>query len=279
MNYLSLFVDFFSSGRDVDVSFFSEKVLKDLQKSRSELEQDGIILDIEPIQVSEHKKESSEHTIFCYTGSYIYGFQKNGIFHEIPNNLDSQRQREKNEDGDVIFYVNKKTGKIDTITESFAGNRWGVKLKSKYGDLIWTILGFLFFAVFMGRALYIIVNAVISSYTVMAPLHEYDQDIQQCVKEKQKLLGDQKVVGIEYSCAIKKAATFYEEDPEKAIQLCMIYNPLIDVQLGRERSTSSADDIWAEREENIAHMACVRSLEERIKEKSPSLSLEEFVSQ
>lgn len=142
MNYLTTFTHFFSSPQEPNISSFSEFVLDELRKSKNGFTQDGIIFDLEPIKVKEEMEENDQYRIFHYKGTYIYGFQKNGVFHEIPGDLSTQTERAQNELGEVIFYVNKTTDKIDTIYESFAGNTTGLKQKKKH-PFFWITLAIL----------------------------------------------------------------------------------------------------------------------------------------
>mgnify|MGYP000588369699 CR=1 FL=1 len=57
-------------------------------------------------------------------------------------------------------------------------------------------------------------------------LKPYEQDVMKCVAQEQsKLNKDQKVLGLEYSCAIKTTAVLYTQDEQLAIALCMKYRP------------------------------------------------------
>ena len=142
MNYIKNFTDFFSSSHEPDINEFSDAVQQDLRKSKDDFNKDSLTFDIEPVNVKEEIEEAKEYRIVRYSGTYIYGFQKNGIFHEIPNDLSTRRERKQNETGEVVFYINKKTNKIDTISESFAGNKWGEKKKHTYG--FWIVVGTIF---------------------------------------------------------------------------------------------------------------------------------------
>lgn len=81
-------------------------------------------------------------------------------------------------------------------------------------------------------------------------LNQYSQPIADCLKEKEAELGDRKVLGLEYGCAIEVAATIYQEDPEKAIRLCEKYSPLPTIP---DYPTSG----------QINKEACKNSIEER----------------
>lgn len=96
----------------------------------------------------------------------------------------------------------------------------------------------------------------ITSVQESSELKEYKDDIEACLAEMESQ-SDNEVVGLEYSCAINVAATFYESDPEKAIKLCMSKNPFFDVQSG-------SDDIYAQRNEQLARSSCKASIEGRV---------------
>ena len=90
---------------------------------------------------------------------------------------------------------------------------------------------------------------------------EFGDSIKKCVEQKESTLNGKKVIGIEYSCAIQTASTIYDKDAKKAIDLCMIYNPLFDIQLNRSYSSTNPDDLWAQKNENIAKGSCKSSIE------------------
>lgn len=129
MNYLENFINFFSSASQPDMANFSDLVQQELQKSKIELERKGVIMDIEPVATEETKEENEQYYIFRYKGSFIYGFKKDGVFHIVPGDLKSQSERNQNEVGEFVFWVNKMTNKIETVYESLAVNTWGIKQK------------------------------------------------------------------------------------------------------------------------------------------------------
>lgn len=62
---------------------------------------------------------------------------------------------------------------------------------------------------------------------------ESDRVVQECVQKVkaklgnvQVLLDNVQVVGLEFDCALELAAKIYGQDPEKAISLCVKYNPI-----------------------------------------------------
>ena len=265
MNYLKNFTDFFSSDQRQNITELSDSVKQDLQKAKLNFEKDRIVFDIEPVEVKEKEEETDQYRIFRYNGTFIYGFRKNGIFHKIPGDVSTETERKQNESGEIVFYVNKQTNKVDTIYETFAGNTWGKKQKKKRKHDFWKVAGTFFLVIIIGSSIYDDIKPGITSFMAEWSLREYKKDITVCVANTKEQMGDKKIIGLEYECAINKAATFYNENPERAIQLCMIYNPLFDIKLGREYSSINADDLYAQKNEQIVRTACKVSIEEELK--------------
>lgn len=279
MDYLKIFTDFFSKNTKHDLQTFEDSVKQDLLKTKADFEKDGLLFDIEPIQVTEQKEETEQHYVHHYRGTFIYGFQKNGIFHQVPGDISTKTERKQNESGEIIIHINKQTKKIDTISETFAGNSWGKKQKKKRKYGFWGIMGTILLVFIIGGNIYNELKPQIASFTAEWALREYKDDIAKCVSETKEELGDKKVVGLEYECAIKVASTFYNADSEKAIQLCMINNPLFNIKLGREYSTLDTDDLYAQKDEQIARISCKSSIERRLEqEKSQTLQTETSVN-
>ncbi|MDH5596507.1 MAG: hypothetical protein OEY44_00250 [Candidatus Peregrinibacteria bacterium] len=127
MNYLNEFLNHLSGNGEENYERYGDSVKKDLEKTKSDFQKDGLKLDIEGVKVEDVKSEAGDYEIHRYKGTYIYGFQKGGVFHEIPGDLSTQTERKQNEAGEIVFFINKNTRKIERITESFAGNSWGEK--------------------------------------------------------------------------------------------------------------------------------------------------------
>lgn len=267
MDYLKIFTDFISSGKKYDIQIFEDSVKQDLLKTKADFEKDGLIIDIEPVKVTEQTEETKQHHVHHYKGTFIYGFQKNGIFHQVPGDISTKIERKQNESGEMIFHINKQTNKVDMISETFAGNSWGEKQKKKRKYNFWGIMGSILLIFIIGGNIYDNLKPQIASFAAEWALREYKDDIATCVTETKKELGDKKVVGIEYECAISVASTFYNSDPEKAIQLCMVNNPFFDIQLGREYSSLNTDDLYAQKNEQIARTSCKLSIERRLEKK------------
>jgi hypothetical protein len=129
---------------------------------------------------------------------------------------------------------------------------------------IWGIIGTILLIIFLGGSIIYKLKPQIALFTAEMALNEYSDDIAKCISETKAKTGDQKVVGIEYECAINVAATFYGTDPEKAINLCMINNPFFDIQPGRKYSSGNIEDMYAKRNETIARSSCISSIERRL---------------
>lgn len=264
MNYLKHVTDFFLNKNVPTPQIFADSLIQDLLKTKADFEKDGLLLDIEPVEVTEQKKETEQYYVHQYTGTYIYGFQKNGIFHQIPGDMSTKTERHQNESGTITFYINKHTNKVDTISETFAGNSWGEKQKKKKKFRFFEILGILFAVLIVGTNIYNNLKPKFISLTAENALHEYIDDISACVSTAKEKLGDKKVAGLEYDCAIHVASTFYHSDSEKAIQLCMIHNPFFDIQLEREYSKNNTDDLYARQDEQLARTSCQSSIERKL---------------
>ncbi len=138
---------------------FSPEVQDALQKTKSSFDQQQLSFDIEPSNVSCKEDDTENYHIYRCTGSFIYGFQKDGIFHVIPGDTSSQADRVPNESGEIVFYLNKQTGKVDTIQESMAGNYWGIAQKK-------TGTGSRMFSIFLGMVVIFVAIVSIILYLV-----------------------------------------------------------------------------------------------------------------
>jgi len=141
MNQLETFSQFLKGEETVKLSGFSTDVIQDLKKTKQSLKNEGTTLDIEGVNVERSENKEENQTTITYKGDFIYGFQKDNIFHELPGDLSSKKERKINENGTVKFIIKNSTGKIESIYESFAGNTWGEKQKKKsWGKIILIIL-------------------------------------------------------------------------------------------------------------------------------------------
>lgn len=85
-------------------------------------------------------------------------------------------------------------------------------------------------------------------------LRPYEQQIKTCLEEKEKTLNGEKIIGLEYSCAIQVASTIYAQDRELAIKLCIQHQPF------------GAG-------ENVMRLACASSLEKQAVPSSATTSI------
>jgi hypothetical protein len=122
----------------------------------------------------------------------------------------------------------------------------------------WVVVGAIVILAVVG-SVYDYLKPQISSFMVSSSLKQYQGEISRCAAEKQNAAGANKVVGLEYSCAIEVAATFYSAEPEKAIQLCLLYNPIMKLDLGSKK------DAAAKADEAISRAACKGSIEQAMK--------------
>lgn len=62
------------------------------------------------------------------------------------------------------------------------------------------------------------------SFQKSKKLNQYKDQIETCVERKTAEANGTRIIGLDLSCAIDIAATFYSQDPDLAIDLCMKYN-------------------------------------------------------
>lgn len=177
MSNLSKLSAYFS-GKSNDLIDFSPELVKALSKTRSSFEKQGEFMDIEGVSVQEKTEEMGSWRIHRYSGRFIYGFQKGGIFHVIPGDLSSEQPRQANETGEFVFYLNKESGKIEAIYESLAGNTWGQKPKLKSGGGTLTYL-------------FIILLIVVASFIAAYLWVQVDPNLQRVGQPLSELGGSQ----------------------------------------------------------------------------------------
>lgn len=160
MNHLNTLSQFLRDENAKKPSEFSSALFQDLKKNKQSLKQEGVFLDIEGVNIQEKKRSKNNLTTITYQGDFIYGFQKDGVFHKLPGDLSTQTERKINEHGKIRFTLNKNTGKIETIHESFAGNSWGsIKKKTSWLRITLIIIGiFIFWNLFNRLVIYEIFN-------------------------------------------------------------------------------------------------------------------------
>ncbi|MBU0660987.1 hypothetical protein KKG22_02285 [Patescibacteria group bacterium] len=146
MNYLQQYINYFKNPSKTDLSNFSSEMQEALREEQADFESDGMTFDVEPVKIKETREEKKKHICHHYTGSFIYGFIKDGIFHDIPGDLTSKSERKANEDGTYTFYEDKVTGKIIAMSETLAGNSIGSVGKNKKG--LWIVLFIIFVGIY-----------------------------------------------------------------------------------------------------------------------------------
>jgi len=228
MKYLNIFRSYFSDNPDENLRIFNSKLKEDLFQMKNNFLHSQIEFDFEPIDVKSYTEEKDDYIIYSYVGSFIYGFKKDKIFHLVPGDLSTQSKRQANEHGAIIFYFNKKTKQIDTISESFAGNYWGLdqdsnKLTRLFFRLYVRIFRIgisvlmLFTIVFLFTGLYNFKNTI--TYLIESQsVYSYNNQINLCARKNSLNYKDP-----QQYCAIQIAKEFYDSNPKKAITLCMVY--------------------------------------------------------
>lgn len=126
MDLLQSFIRALQEGA-VDPSLrFNPALTQSLRKSWQDLQAQGVRFDIEAApDVTRSERDTGRGTkIVTYSGRFIYGFTKNGVFHEIPGDLSTKKERAVNEEGSVKFGIDPD-GTVVFASESFAGNYFG----------------------------------------------------------------------------------------------------------------------------------------------------------
>lgn len=91
-------------------------------------------------------------------------------------------------------------------------------------------------------------------------LAQYRAPLKKCVDEKTLAASGTKIFGLEYECAIDVGATFYVQEPDKAIRLCKEFYPL--------RPAGGGDDFSRKYEDNLQTSVCRLAFERRIRNAS-----------
>lgn len=95
------------------------------------------IIEPDPSTISTQPKGDIIH----YQGDFIYGFETNGVFHEIPGDPTTIIPREVNQTSQEIkFSIDPQTQKLTSIYESMAGNTFGKKPKSNTLTILFTLI-------------------------------------------------------------------------------------------------------------------------------------------
>ena len=114
--------------------------------------------------------------------------------------------------------------------------------------------------IFAGGPAYTAVKQAWEAHKQKQELKPYAKDIKKCLAQKEQETAGQAVVGLEYSCAVEIAAGFYGVDPEKAIRLCMAYNPV-------KKDYYDPNDAFDRQELNTMNIACRVSIRRAISER------------
>lgn len=124
------------------------------------------------------------------------------------------------------------------------------KKSSRIKNIVYWILAIILIGLLSFDSWYPQILEMMEKMTQNRELVGYDAQVQKCLKEEQARLGGEVVIGLEYGCAIDVAATFFEEDPDLAVALCMKY------------SLVQSEDEFLER---VNKGACRLSISERLK--------------
>ncbi|PIT86972.1 MAG: hypothetical protein COU33_00235 [Candidatus Magasanikbacteria bacterium CG10_big_fil_rev_8_21_14_0_10_43_6] len=130
MNYLENFITFLTTGsHPTDVTYSPE--------IESELQQEfqtciDVTLDIEAKNIQTAIKETDTEKIVTCTADFIWVFQVNGEFMEVPGVEESKKPRQITEHGGVFtFTIDKASNTVIYVKETIAGNSYGKKSKRR----------------------------------------------------------------------------------------------------------------------------------------------------
>ena len=129
MTDADIFNAFFSGLKTGNIShpLFSSELRASIEKTYRSMQQDGLTFIIEPGRVTISEPSPSKVRM---TGTFAYGFEKDGRFHVVPGQLNSEQAREPSEDGYFEAHLDE-SGAVVGIYESLAGNWFGSKPTSK----------------------------------------------------------------------------------------------------------------------------------------------------
>ena len=127
MNHEYLFSAFFTGLKtgQMDFSPISEELRIAIAHSWNSMSEEGLTFVIEPVET---ELSQPKPNILRLTGSFLYGFKKDGIFHTVPGDLSTEQKRTANETGYFEAHLDD-TGSVIGIYESLAGNWFGKKPK------------------------------------------------------------------------------------------------------------------------------------------------------
>jgi len=147
--------DFFQGLKTGQVSnpgLFSTAVKADIFAAYSDVQQHGASYDIEINHIVESEKNIKLKKKIRFSGNFIYGFQKNGIFHANPGEVGTKIPRQPTETGFFEFTLDGQ-GTVISIYNSLDGNYFGSREKN---SILQKIKSFLNISAWLIIALFII---------------------------------------------------------------------------------------------------------------------------
>ncbi len=107
----------------------SPEVKASINQTVTSMSKDGLTFFLEP-QEATISTEHKGNTI-VYKGDFIYGFEKDQVFHDIPGDLSTKTTKEvNNPNSEVIFTINPENNQLESIYESMAANTFGKQPKT-----------------------------------------------------------------------------------------------------------------------------------------------------
>lgn len=117
---ISIFLTGQSNKYNIDPTLAAE-----LQKSKAAFDKDHMTFVVEPVETKLKTFKVDDNTIYGFSGSFVWGFQKEGVLHAIPGDLSTQKTREELIDHGTFAVATDVNGVVTGIEESFAGNKYG----------------------------------------------------------------------------------------------------------------------------------------------------------
>lgn len=113
------------TGKVPSEAHFSSAFSQALLDAHASFVAEGITFDLEAEEVSSSEHPVKEGVVSKVEGAFIYGFQKEGVFHVVPGDLSSACAREPNEEGTFELFVDQQ-GQVAGLYEDLSGNGYGI---------------------------------------------------------------------------------------------------------------------------------------------------------
>lgn len=128
MEYLEAFKEYLETGNSSRTVPFNPELRQALLQTYQDTAGKGWPLQFEILPGTRETKSNRAHdTLIKYTGKFIYGFYKNGLYYEYPGDDAATTNVKPIDDGQVVFIMNLE-GQITTIYETFTGNTYGKQI-------------------------------------------------------------------------------------------------------------------------------------------------------